>query len=147
MLPSPPTTAIVVFRKRACSQRCRGAPYYANDPTGLYAGDLAFHHQVDQGRRWPAANVELDLYAGKRGQLTPDVSYDVGVLTYVYPSNGLSQRGGLRQRQYHRVVRPGRLRPRPMSSIRTQLPTCSASSTARTAAIWTLVPISMQATA
>ena len=31
-----------------------------------------------------AGRVELDIYGGKRGHLTADVSYDAGVLTYVY---------------------------------------------------------------
>ena len=34
-------------------------------------------------------NVELDLYAGKRGEVTADISYDAGVLAYVYADNGL----------------------------------------------------------
>ena len=33
--------------------------------------------------------MEWDIYGGKRGEIVKDVSYDVGVLTYVYPSNGL----------------------------------------------------------
>ncbi len=36
------------------------------------------------------ASYELDLYGGYKGELTKDVGYDVGVLTYQYPSNGLS---------------------------------------------------------
>ncbi len=36
------------------------------------------------------ANYELDLYGGYKGELAKDVGYDVGVLTYQYPSNGLS---------------------------------------------------------
>jgi uncharacterized protein (TIGR02001 family) len=39
--------------------------------------------------------VEVDLYAGKRGQLTGDVGYDVGVLAYVYADNGLKHVAGL----------------------------------------------------
>lgn len=35
------------------------------------------------------ASYELDLYGGYKGQLTADVSYDIGVLTYQYPSNKL----------------------------------------------------------
>lgn len=34
-------------------------------------------------------SVELDLYAGKRGDLTGGFTYDVGVLGYAYPSNDL----------------------------------------------------------
>lgn len=36
------------------------------------------------------ADVEIDLYGGYKGSLTADVGYDVGVLTYQYPSNRLS---------------------------------------------------------
>ena len=42
-----------------------------------------------------SGDIEWDIYAGKRGQVTADVSYDVGVLTYVYPSNDLSHVSGL----------------------------------------------------
>jgi uncharacterized protein (TIGR02001 family) len=36
------------------------------------------------------SKVEIDLYGGYKGSLTKEISYDVGVLGYVYPSNGLS---------------------------------------------------------
>ncbi|MDH4391237.1 MAG: TorF family putative porin [Aquabacterium sp.] len=36
------------------------------------------------------SNVEIDLYGGYKGELAKDVTYDVGLLTYIYPSNGLS---------------------------------------------------------
>ena len=36
------------------------------------------------------ASVEIDLYGGSRGELSKDLSYDVGVLTYQYPSNKLN---------------------------------------------------------
>ncbi len=36
------------------------------------------------------ADVEIDVYGGYKGSLTKEVSYDLGVLTYVYPSNDLS---------------------------------------------------------
>jgi uncharacterized protein (TIGR02001 family) len=35
------------------------------------------------------ANVEIDLYGGYKGTIDKDLSYDVGVLTYQYPSNKL----------------------------------------------------------
>jgi uncharacterized protein (TIGR02001 family) len=35
-------------------------------------------------------NVELDLYGGYKGEIAKDVSYDVGVLSYQYPSNKLN---------------------------------------------------------
>ena len=36
------------------------------------------------------SKVEIDLYGGYKGSLTKEISYDVGVLGYVYPSNGLN---------------------------------------------------------
>lgn len=36
------------------------------------------------------ASVEVDLYGGYKGELSPGLGYDVGVLSYVYPSNKLS---------------------------------------------------------
>lgn len=36
------------------------------------------------------ANVEIDLYGGYKGEIVKDVGFDVGVLTYQYPSNGLN---------------------------------------------------------
>ena len=46
---------------------------------GLYVGAWA------SGIEWLAdTDYELDLYAGYKGALTPDLSYDVGVLRYLY---------------------------------------------------------------
>lgn len=36
------------------------------------------------------ADVEIDLYGGYKGTISEGLSYDVGVLTYQYPSNKLS---------------------------------------------------------
>ncbi len=36
------------------------------------------------------ANVEIDLYGGYKGEIAKDFTYDVGFLTYQYPSNKLS---------------------------------------------------------
>ena len=35
------------------------------------------------------ANVEIDIYGGYKGEFAKDAGYDIGVLTYQYPSNGL----------------------------------------------------------
>ena len=35
------------------------------------------------------AKVEVDLYGGYKGEIVKDLTYDVGVLTYQYPSNKL----------------------------------------------------------
>ena len=34
--------------------------------------------------------IEWDIYAGKRGEIREGISYDIGGLGYVYPSNGLN---------------------------------------------------------
>lgn len=62
---------------------------YTNNPTGLYAGTWlsTIKWITDQGGD---AQVEWDLYAGKRGELVKDISYDVGVLQYEYVSNKLN---------------------------------------------------------
>jgi uncharacterized protein (TIGR02001 family) len=36
------------------------------------------------------ADVEIDFYGGYKGALTKDLGFDVGVLTYVYPSHDLA---------------------------------------------------------
>ena len=36
------------------------------------------------------AKVEIDLYGGYKGEITKELTYDVGVLGYIYPSNRLS---------------------------------------------------------
>jgi len=36
------------------------------------------------------SDVEIDVYGGYKGSLTKELAYDVGVLTYVYPSNKLN---------------------------------------------------------
>jgi len=34
------------------------------------------------------ARVEIDLYGGHRGQVTEAISYDVGVISFIYPGSG-----------------------------------------------------------
>ena len=86
------------YRYRGISQTrlqpaVQGGADYVNNPTGLYVGAWAssIKWTKDAGGD---GDVELDLYAGKRGQVSDAVSYDVGVLTYVYPSNGLKNVAG-----------------------------------------------------
>ena len=81
------------YRYRGISQTrlqpaVQGGADYVNNPTGLYVGAWAstIKWTRDAGGD---GSVELDIYAGKRGEIAPGFAYDVGVLTYVYPSNGL----------------------------------------------------------
>jgi uncharacterized protein (TIGR02001 family) len=66
-----------------------GGVDYTNNPTGLYAGVWA------SSIKWindlgGDSDIEYDLYGGKRGEIVKDVTYDVGVLRYFYPSNKLA---------------------------------------------------------
>lgn len=82
------------YRYRGMSQTrlqpaLQGGADYVNNPSGFYAGTWlsTIKWVKDAGGN---GTVEMDLYAGKRGDIVDGVSYDVGVLTYVYPSNKLS---------------------------------------------------------
>ena len=87
------------YRYRGISQSnlkpaLQGGADYTNNPTGFYAGTWlsTIKWITDVGG---SGNIEWDLYAGKRGDIATDFSYDVGVLSYVYPGNKLSQVGGV----------------------------------------------------
>ena len=86
------------YRYRAISQSrldpaLQGGADYTHNPSGFYAGTWlsTIKWTKDAGG---GGDVEWDIYAGKKGEITKDVSYDVGVLTYVYPSNGLDKVAG-----------------------------------------------------
>lgn len=81
------------YRYRGLSQSrlqpaLQGGVDYSHNPTGWYAGAWAstIKWTKDAGG---SGDLELDLYGGKKGEISKDFSYDVGLLTYVYPSNGL----------------------------------------------------------
>lgn len=81
------------YRYRGISQTrlkpaLQGGADWVNNPTGFYAGTwLSTIKWVKDGGG--DGSIEWDLYAGKRGELAPGISYDVGGLGYVYPSNSL----------------------------------------------------------
>lgn len=82
------------YRYRGISQTrlepaLQGGADYTNNPTGFYAGTWlsTIKWTKDAGG---SGDIEWDLYGGKRGNITDSISYDVGVLSYVYPSNDLS---------------------------------------------------------
>lgn len=86
------------YRYRGISQSdldpaLQGGADYTNNPTGLYLGTwlstIRWTH--DAGGN---GHTEVDLYGGKRGEIMPDLTYDVGVLSYVYPSNNLGGKPG-----------------------------------------------------
>jgi uncharacterized protein (TIGR02001 family) len=82
------------YRYRGISQSrldpaLQGGADYVHNPSGLYVGTWL------STIKWTAdlggdGHVEWDIYGGKRGQVSEDVSYDVGGLYYYYPSNGLA---------------------------------------------------------
>jgi uncharacterized protein (TIGR02001 family) len=83
------------YRYRGISQTrlqpaLQGGVDYTNNPTGWYAGTWlsTIKWTKDAGG---SGDLEWDIYGGKRGQVSEAVSYDVGVLGYVYPSNGLDK--------------------------------------------------------
>ena len=82
------------YRYRGISQTRLGPALQAgadlvHNASGLYAGAWAstIKWTTDAGGD---GDIEIDLYAGKRGDLGKGVGYDIGMLSYVYPSNGLS---------------------------------------------------------
>lgn len=82
------------YRYRGLSQTrfdpaLQGGADYTHSPSGLYIGTWlsTIKWTKDLGGD---GDVEVDLYAGKRGQLTDAISYDVGGLYYWYPSNDLN---------------------------------------------------------
>jgi uncharacterized protein (TIGR02001 family) len=84
------------YRYRGLSQTRRkpalqGGADYVHAPSGFYIGTWlsTIKWTKDLGGD---GSIEWDIYAGKRGQLTEGISYDVGGLGYVYPDNGLNPR-------------------------------------------------------
>ena len=82
------------YRYRGLSQSrlgpaVQGGADYTHNPSGFYAGTWG------SSIKWISdfggdSNVEVDFYAGKRGEIASGVSYDFGGLYYLYPSNGLA---------------------------------------------------------
>jgi uncharacterized protein (TIGR02001 family) len=66
----------------------QGGADYVNNPSGFYAGTWlsTIHWIKDSGGD---GNIEWDIYGGKKGEIAPGISYDVGALYYLYPSNSL----------------------------------------------------------
>ena len=52
---------------------------YSKD--GFYVGNW------NSSVSYPNASIEMDLYAGYKGEVAKDVGYDVGILQYYYPQN------------------------------------------------------------
>jgi len=83
------------YRYRGISQTrlnpaLQGGVDYTNNQTGLYVGAWASTIKwiKDAGGD---SNIELDIYGGKRGNISDGLTYDVGVLTYVYAGNDMGR--------------------------------------------------------
>jgi uncharacterized protein (TIGR02001 family) len=59
-------------------------------PGGFYVGAWASTIQWIKDIPGGDGRIEVDLYGGYKGEITKDLTYDVGVLTYQYPSNKLT---------------------------------------------------------
>ncbi len=86
--------AFTDYRYRGISQTrlkpaIQGGVDYAL-PGGFYVGAWASNIKWIKDIPGGNASVEIDLYGGFKGEIQKDFAYDVGVLTYQYPSNNLS---------------------------------------------------------
>ena len=82
------------YRYRGISQTrlkpaLQGGADFIHNTSGVYVGVWASTIKWTQDAGGDG-DIEIDLYAGKRGALAAGLAYDVGVLTYVYPSNKLA---------------------------------------------------------
>lgn len=82
------------YRYRGLSQTrvkpaLQGGADYTHNPSGFYVGTWGSTIKwiKDFGGD---SDIEVDFYAGKRGEITSGVSYDFGGLYYLYPSNDLT---------------------------------------------------------
>lgn len=82
------------YRYRGISQTrlapaLQGGVDFADKGSGIYVGawTSTIKWTKDAGGN---GDIEIDIYAGKRGDLSADLGYDWGVLIYAYPSNQLS---------------------------------------------------------
>jgi uncharacterized protein (TIGR02001 family) len=87
------------YRFRGISQTrlrpaLQGGADYTHNPTGYYAGTwLSTIRWIKDTPRAGSTPFEWDIYGGKKGEITKDVTYDVGLLGYVYIDNKLGDAG------------------------------------------------------
>jgi uncharacterized protein (TIGR02001 family) len=87
------------YRYRGISQTrlrpaLQGGVDYVNNPTGLYAGTwLSTIKWIADTPGVGNTPVETDFYGGKRGELPGTISYDIGLLAFVFLNNGFSDAG------------------------------------------------------
>jgi uncharacterized protein (TIGR02001 family) len=80
------------YRYRGISQSrlkpaLQGGVDYSNGPfyLGTWASTIKWLKDAGAG-----ASVEWDIYGGYKGEISKELSYDVGVLGYIYPSHGVT---------------------------------------------------------
>lgn len=87
------------YRYRGISQTrlrpaLQGGADYAHTPTGFYVGTwLSTIRWIEDTPNAGSTPFEWDIYAGKKGEITKDFTYDVGALGYVYVDNQLEDAG------------------------------------------------------
>jgi uncharacterized protein (TIGR02001 family) len=67
---------------------------YAHNPSGLYLGAWASTIKWIKDGGATDGKYEIDFYGGKKGEIAPDVGYDIGGLYYLYPKNTLGSVAG-----------------------------------------------------
>jgi conserved hypothetical protein, proteobacterial len=80
------------YRYRGISQTrvkpaIQGGVDYSNGPFYVGAWASSIKWVKDLGGD---SDVEIDVYGGYKGEISKELTYDVGVLTYIYPSNKLN---------------------------------------------------------
>lgn len=83
------------YRYRGISQTrlepaLQGGTDYIHNPSGLYVG--SWMSTIKWIKDIPSAGstpIEWDIYGGNKGELIRDLTYDIGILTYVYANNKL----------------------------------------------------------
>jgi uncharacterized protein (TIGR02001 family) len=76
-----------------------GGVDYTHSPTGLYVGTWAStinwvnDYAVGNNILNPTTSFEVDLYGGVKGEITKDVTYDLGAIYYYYPGEKISTLG------------------------------------------------------
>jgi uncharacterized protein (TIGR02001 family) len=66
---------------------------YAHNPSGFYAGMWTSTIKWIKDGYGGSGNFEIDLYAGRKGEIYSGISYDIGLLSYQYPNNKLDTVG------------------------------------------------------
>lgn len=72
---------------------------YTHNPSGFYAGFWSStikwtKDTKDTNNAFGSGDIEIDLYAGRKGEVAKNTTYDVGVLVYTYPNNRLGRLSG-----------------------------------------------------